>query len=102
MCLNRLVPEAKQQNQKTLLLCNNAGNVHTLFAPFLVKLHKPFGVHIHGSLLFSHVHLAEFNFLPLPSVTESSLEAKKKDAVGLSSKVLPRQYQVIAWHMITS
>ena len=62
-----------------------------------------------GLVLFSHVHLAEFNFLPLPVVAEV-LDSfffpphwrPKKDAVGLSSKVVPPQYQVIAWHMITS
>lgn len=71
MYLNRLVPEAKDKNM--LLLCNNAGNVHNVFAPFTAKLHKPFGVHIYkGLILFSHVHLAEFNFLLFPWLLSSS------------------------------
>lgn len=65
-----------------------------------------------GLFLFSRVHLAEFNFLSLPVAAEpflnhrflfcSSFEAKKTDAVGLSSEVLSPQYQVIAWHILTS
>lgn len=82
-----------------------AGNVHKFFAPFKAKLQKTFFLCIYmGLILFSHVHLAEFNILPLPMVAEFLwiigfffsllVWGQKKDAVGLSSKVLPPQYQV--------
>lgn len=76
-----------------------AGNVHKFFCTFLGRNSKKHLMCIYmGLVLFSHVHLAEFDFLPLPVVAESRLigfffffspsfeaKKKKKDAVSLSS-----------------
>lgn len=59
-----------------LLICNDAGNVHRFlsifffFAPSLAKVHQHLMCIYMGLTLFSHVHLAEFNFPPLPLVAE--------------------------------
>lgn len=107
MRLNRPVQEAKGKTNM-LLLCNNAGNVHNFFPPLRQNCINHFVCIYMGLILFLRwIYFPSSSlgcWLPVDSPVRLFLPHLRgwKVAVGLSSKVLPPLYQVVAWQMIIS